>query len=227
MDRAPFAKVSPLLHPEELAALEAIGQAADRPRGHTYIAEGDEDTNFALLIQKGHVKVVTGEPPRLIAFRGSGEFVGELNCLLGVPRRNATVVAVTEVQALLLPGAAFRDFVENHTNVLLAIVKVLAERHYELQARYIETDLEIEQRFAKVLIYLIDQQIGEQVHNGVVLPFGFRELASYVGLNSLDSIKKVARALKALEILRVGRTELTILDVPALRDIADGWRTSF
>ena len=43
-----------------------------------------------------------------------------------------------------------------------------------------------------------------------------------IGAKKLDSVKKVIRLLKAAGTIATGRQQITILDLAALRDIADG-----
>ena len=75
----------PLLTDEELAGLEEIGHAIRRSAGNAFMLEG-EYGDFALLIKKGHVKVVAGSPPRIVAIRGPGDMVGEMAAIRRKPR---------------------------------------------------------------------------------------------------------------------------------------------
>jgi CRP/FNR family transcriptional regulator, cyclic AMP receptor protein len=216
---------TPLLTEEELLALEGAGQAITRPKGHIFIAEGDEETDFALLIKKGHVKVVSGKPPRIIAIRRSGEIVGEM-AALGMRRRNASVIALDEVQALRLPSVKLVKFLDQYPRVYRTLLLVTHERLDEMKNRYLDTDLAVEQRLAKALIYLVDNGLGETGPDGVILRFAQEDLANLVGANTLESVKKTIRAFKASGVVDTGRLMLHILDPGALREIAEGDRTT-
>src|SRR5690349_16742654 len=109
----------PLLTAEELVELESIGKPYTRPAGHTFIHPDDEDTEFALLIQKGHVMVVAGNPARLIAIRRSGEIVGEMGPIRKQPR-TASVIALDEVRVLHLPALAWLKFLYAHPRAMHA-----------------------------------------------------------------------------------------------------------
>src|SRR5690349_9752260 len=98
----------PLLTDEELNELEVSGHEIRRSAGQPFFLEG-EPGDFALLIRKGHVKVMRGSPPRIIDIRGPGAIIGEMAVIRTQPRM-ASVVAFGDVVALYLPGAAWLRF---------------------------------------------------------------------------------------------------------------------
>jgi len=211
----------PLLTDEELADLEEVGHTIRRSAGNAFMLEG-EYGDFALLIKKGHVKVVTGRPPRIVAIRGPGEMVGEMAAIRRKPR-SASVFALDDVEALYLPAAGWLRFLYDHPRAMHAQWAAEAERTEQATRKIVESELAVGQQLAKALIELTDSGIGEHTSEStVVLRLSQQDLAAMIGAKKLDSVKKVIRLLKAAGTIATGRQQLTILDLAVLRDIANG-----
>jgi CRP/FNR family transcriptional regulator, cyclic AMP receptor protein len=218
-----FSQGTPLLTGEELLVLESAGRVINRPAGHIFFGEG-EQTNFALLIRKGHVKVVMGKPPRIVAIRGPGEIVGEMAAIRQKPR-SASVIALDEVEALLLPAGQWLQFLYEHPRAMHAQLVVADERLDQATRKIVESDLAVERRLAKALVELVSSGVGEHRGDGVRLRFSQQDLATLTGA-SLDSIKKIIRTLKDEKLIETGRQTLIVHDAAALVEIADGNRTA-
>jgi CRP-like cAMP-binding protein len=218
-----FSQGAPLLTEEELVALESVGRVINRPTGHIFISQGEE-TDFALLIRKGHVKVVVGKPPRIVAIRGPGEIVGEMAAILQKPR-SGSVIALDEVEVLHLPAGEWLRFLYEHPRAMHAQLLLAVERLGQATRKIVESDLAVEQRLAKALVELVDSGVGRRGADGVVLRFSQQDLATLTGA-SLDSVKKIIRTLKDGRLIGTGRQTLVIRDVAALEEIADGNRSA-
>jgi CRP/FNR family cyclic AMP-dependent transcriptional regulator len=216
-----YEQSQPLLTDEDLADLEEIGHTICRSAGNIFMAEG-EPGDFALLIKKGHVKIVAGRPPRIVAIRGPGDLIGEMAAIRRKPRA-ASVYAIEEVEALYLPAARWLQFLYEHPRAMHAQWAIAAERTEQATRKIIESELAVGQQLAKALIELTDAGIGEHTNRGTVeLRLSQQDLASMIGAKKLDSVKKVIRHLKAAGTLDTGRQQITILDPAVLRDIANG-----
>jgi CRP/FNR family cyclic AMP-dependent transcriptional regulator len=66
---------------------------------------------------------------------GPGEFFGEMALIDGSNLRSATVVAETDVRALMLTQPAFRTFAKSHPKTLWALLEILVKRLRETQDR--------------------------------------------------------------------------------------------
>lgn len=164
-----------------------------RGPGHTFFREGEE-TDFALLIKKGHIKIVvrsrrTGTTPRT-----------------DVPERSRTV-------AIRKPGEIVGELV------------AADERIDEATKKLADSDLAVEQKVAKTLLWMSEERVGKQMAAGFALPLSQPDVAAMVG-SSLDSVKKVLRTFKDAEIVGTGRRVLYVVDVEALTRIAHGNRTA-
>jgi CRP/FNR family cyclic AMP-dependent transcriptional regulator len=221
----------PLFTEGELASLvklieERTGrpvQSIRRGHGHTFFLEG-EPGDFALLIQKGHVKVLMGTPSRIVAVRDPGEVVGEMAALSGEGLRSASIVAWNEVEVLALPGEMLWEFLGDHPRAMRALFSVTAERTAQASRKIVESELAVKQQLAKEIIELVDKGIGHKADDGTVILNSVtqEDLASLVGTKKIDSVKKVIRQLKDAEIIVTGRQMITIIDLPALRSVSTG-----
>lgn len=211
----------PLLTDEELVGLEEFGHAIRRSAGNAFMLEG-EYGDFALLIKKGHVKVVAGKPPRIVAIRGPGDMIGEMAAIRRKPR-SASVFAMNDVEALYLPAARWLRFLYDHPRAMHAQWAAEAERTEQATRKIVESELAVGQQLAKALTELTDAGIGERTSSETVeLQLSQQDLAAMIGAKKLDSVKKVIRLLKAAGTIATGRQQITILDLAALRDIANG-----
>jgi CRP-like cAMP-binding protein len=223
VDRKLYQQASLLVTDEELPELERIGYPMERQAGVPFFLEG-EMGDFALLIRKGHVKVTSGNPPRIIDVRGPGAVVGELAVIFGGPRM-ASIVAWDHVEALYLPGGPWKQFLDEHPRAKDALMSNMRDMLNRQARKNVESDLAVEQRLAKRLIELMESGPGEPVGQGAVVFRGVsqQDLASLIGAK-IDSVKKIIRLLKASGIVDTGRQVITVIQPAALRDIADGNR---
>jgi CRP-like cAMP-binding protein len=214
----------PPLTEEQLSLLEARGHAIHRSAGQPFFLEG-ELTDFALLLRKGHVKVMAGKPPRTIAIRRTGEFVGEMAAVLHMPR-SASVIAFDDVQALYLPAAKWKSFLHENPDFMYALLVASQLRLVQATQKIVESDLAVEQRLARALVELVSDGVADQTEEGAVLRLGQLDLAAMIGASKLDSVKKIVRTFKEKGIVTTGRQVMIVRDLAVLRDIANGDATA-
>ena len=223
MDGTLPAQGSSSLTDEDLAELtEAFKENEIRRKaGEPFFNEG-EQTDFALFIQEGRVKVTAGKPPRTIAIRYPGEFVGEMAALRKRPRSASVIAFDDEVVALFLPAAKWDQFLRKHPDTTRALLIASEERTEQATRKIVESDLAVEQQVAKALIDLTKGKNGNPPEEGAVLRLSQMELASLIGASKLDSVKKVIRRFKDAGLISTGRQVITLLNPAAIRDIANG-----
>ena len=93
-----------------------------------------------MLLTEGRVKIASiSEDGResVLAFRGPGEVLGELSAIDGRPR-SAGVTAVDPVEALVIPAADFRAFLERSPKASLWILTRLIARLREADRKRAE-----------------------------------------------------------------------------------------
>lgn len=219
MDRDVLVSGPSLLTEEEEAELEKIGRVIRPTSGSVLMGEG-EGTDFALLIRKGYVKVQVGERGRIIAITGPGEMAGESAILRRRPR-NATVIAIQDVEALFIPGEKWLEFLYAHPRALHAVAAMLADRIDATNHKSIESYLGAEQRLAGSLLGLHGKGLTDATGEGAVLHFSQRDLADLAGV-SRESVVQVMRAFKAEGIVATGRQRIILKNLDALGSIAGG-----
>jgi CRP/FNR family cyclic AMP-dependent transcriptional regulator len=124
------------LTPAESEALEEMGEPGSYPPGSLIFAQGDT-ADRVLLVRAGHVRVAARGADGsevLLAERGPGELLGDLAAIDGRPR-SASVTAVDEVHALVVPLRAFRGFLMDNPRAALALLELLSRRLREAEAR--------------------------------------------------------------------------------------------
>lgn len=162
-----------------------------------------------------------GSPPRIIDIRGPGAIVGEMAVIRDKPRM-AGVIAFNDVEALYLPGVVWLRFLYDHPRAMHALLSMTDDLADRATMRTLESELAIEQQLAKRLVDLVDNGLAEPGEDGsVLLRFNQQDLATLVGAKKLDSVKKIIARLKAAGIVVTGRQTITVVQLAALRDIAD------
>lgn len=116
------------LTPEQLEELVAASTSLMYAPSERIIQEGDAGASLFLLVQ-GQVEVLIRSGDRVLpmAKLGAGECFGEMSLLAG-ESRNATIVALTEVEAVEIAKPAFAAVVRAHPEIIGKLSELLAER---------------------------------------------------------------------------------------------------
>lgn len=210
------------LRPDEAADLMGRGRRRRWRKGATLFGQGDSSRWVAVLLS-GMVKVCVPTEQGdevLLGVRGPGALVGALEVSDGKPR-GATAAALQPVEALIVPPETFSDFLAAR-GVFRLLIEELCEqlREAERQRVGIET-YNVAQRLARQLVELADRY-GEEIDGGVRVSLALtqHDLASWIGA-SRESVSKALRSLRMRELIETGRRSVLILDLAALRDIAE------
>jgi CRP/FNR family cyclic AMP-dependent transcriptional regulator len=118
------------LNKKELQMLARSCQERTYPAGTTLFSQNDTGTGL-YVIKSGTVKIMQAvDPDRAeveLATAGPGEVFGEMALLDDLPR-SASVIAVDDVTALLLPVWEFRTTLQEHPDIALKLLAVLSRR---------------------------------------------------------------------------------------------------
>ncbi len=204
---------------QERAWLEERGVRRAFAQGHALFHE-KQVSDRVMIVLEGRVKIASTSDDgreRVLAFRGPGEALGELSAIDGRPR-SASVTAVDPVEALVLPTAAFRSFLEANPRVMFFLMQRLIGRLREADRKRVEfgaTDT-----IGRVAARLVElsERYGRRTSDGVRidLPITQEELASWVG-SSREGVNKALNTLKGLNWIDMERRSITVLDMEALR----------
>jgi CRP-like cAMP-binding protein len=100
--------------------------------GDTLFREGDA-SGCLYIIKEGQVQVyiTTAEQKIPLAIVNSGQFLGELSCVLG-GYRTATAVALTSVKAVRIKKDFMDDALKETPGWMSGLIKCLAERIHDM-----------------------------------------------------------------------------------------------
>lgn len=118
------------LDKKELQEIARSVQERKYSPGSILIKQGDTGVGL-YVITHGHVRITQvsnpDRPEEDLGTAGPGEVLGEMALLDDLPR-SATITAVDEVTALLLPVWEFRAAIRNHPDIALKLLSVLSHR---------------------------------------------------------------------------------------------------
>ncbi|THV27228.1 Crp/Fnr family transcriptional regulator [Glycomyces paridis] len=203
---------------EELDLLLPGAHRVRYPAGTELVREGDA-SDFVLYLRRGHVKALTGDPKSIVYICKPGGIIGEIAAIRGVPR-TADMVAMNEVEADLIPGDMWWEFVLTNRRVTEAVMRHLAARIIAKEIPRNESVTSSENKIAKGLLRLVDAGIGEEASDGLhISGVTQRDLGSISGL-SRESASAVLGRLRADGVLTTGRGNLTIHDLKAIETLS-------
>jgi CRP/FNR family transcriptional regulator, cyclic AMP receptor protein len=210
-----------LAEPERDALLD-LGIRRTFPKDAVLMFQ-DEDDERLLLLLSGRVKVMraaSADHELLLAIRDAGDLLGELAFIDGLPRV-ATVTALEAVEALVLPGRAFRAHLQANPTIAVALLESVAARFRESTVKRLQLAAsDTLGRLASCIVELADHY-GEQTDNGIAIamPISQDELASWTGA-SRAGVAQGLQTLRALGWLSTERRRLILRDVDSLRSRA-------
>jgi CRP/FNR family cyclic AMP-dependent transcriptional regulator len=223
-DNAPISRgLLAHLGPHARKALLSAGRERMYKKGELLLREGDR-SSYVILLLSGRVKIFTSAPngyEAVLAIRGPGDIVGELACVDTKPR-SATVVALQSVNARVLQGQTFEDFLTDHPSAGKVLVRVVAGKLRAANLRRLEFGAyPVQQRLAMVLLDL-EKWYGLECEAGrdIDLALSQLDLAGLVGA-SLEAVSKAVRSLSQAGIIATRRRHVTVLQPNALREVAE------
>lgn len=121
----------PLFRGIDAAKLRLLAFISDRARftpGEHLCEQGEEgDSAYIILEGAADVVVATDRGKRTVATVGAHDIVGEIAILCDVPR-TATLVATTELEALIVSKENFLKLLKEFPEMALEVMRVLAQR---------------------------------------------------------------------------------------------------
>jgi CRP-like cAMP-binding protein/small-conductance mechanosensitive channel len=136
---------------EELAVLSESAKAAPFVQGEVVTRQGAK-ANWLYVLMSGEVEVrvkSTDGEERRVAVMSAPDFFGEMALMTGAPRE-ATVIALTDVECLRVDKDDFRKVLEQRPELANEISVLLAQRRVELDAA--RENLDAESRTSRVLL---------------------------------------------------------------------------
>ena len=121
---------------KELGEIGRSCQQRNYPADTILVKQGDTGVGLYILTQ-GQVRVTQERNPDKaeveLGINGPGDVFGEMALLDDLPR-SATITAIDDVTALLLPVWEFRTTLRNHPDIALKLLSVVSRRLRKAQA---------------------------------------------------------------------------------------------
>jgi CRP-like cAMP-binding protein len=203
-----------VLSEDDRRVLLSLGRLCEYEPGDMLLTEGDT-AEFVAIVLDGAVKIMgVTESGRtsLLAVRTVGDIVGELGVLDGAPRV-ATAIAAGLVRARVIASAQFQDCLRRHPSINAATTHTVVEKLRSATRRRIDLGGRgAKVRLARVLLEL-------HADGGEVL-LTQTEMAELIG-SSEPTVHKALRALRERGVVDTRYRRLIIVNVTALREVAD------
>jgi CRP/FNR family transcriptional regulator, cyclic AMP receptor protein len=206
---------------EDLDELLGRSRVVRVGEGH-HLARADD--TFVATVLQGAIAATcfgAGGHAAIVSLLGPGSSWG-LPTVFGHPGPATELRALSEVAALVVPGAELRRCVAKRPAVAQACLESLAQdltrqRHEEAVLAHAST-------FERVVHRLVELATRWGVPDGrdrhqvrVPLPLTQEDLALWACASQKSTVKALSQ-LRLAGILRTGRRHLTVLDLPALRE---------
>lgn len=212
------------LGPPDQERLVAAGRIAQFGAGTTMCRQGDPATHLFVVIS-GLIKVLTDSrdgQQSVLALRGYGDVVGELAGEL-TGYRTASMVAVTEVQAVVVGHEKFLDFLDGHLPAAHAYRRMITQRFSDTaDSLYAQSTTNGAQRLAQLLLDLAGKY-GKPAGLGqalvLTLPLSQDELASLVS-TSRATVTRALHDWRGRGLIQTRTRRITIVDPAALRRLS-------
>src|SRR6266702_2726690 len=196
-------------------------------RAGAVLSGAGEDTSQVTIIDSGWVKVSVTDASggeKILTVRGQGDVVGE-RAALTTEVRSATVTALDEVSATVVPTERFAEFLRGHPRAAEVLERQVTERREEDRARLFPAErVGAERRLAWLLLDLAQRRGGYQHTFAAMftLPMSQQELADWAG-TSADAVGRFLRSWRDRRIIARGERSrrLTVIDLDALAALCD------
>jgi CRP/FNR family transcriptional regulator, cyclic AMP receptor protein len=184
-------------------------------------AAGDD----VVLVLSGRVRLVaySGDQREvMLAIRGPGELLGDM-AALGAQRRTASAIAVDDVEVGFLHGDEFREFLREHPDAALVLIRTLVRRLAEADRdRVALATQDSVGRVAKRLLDLAsDHGVPSAGGTRIELTLTQDELARWTGATR-ETVSRALRLMRQLGWVSTDHRSITVLDAAALQQRSGG-----
>jgi CRP-like cAMP-binding protein len=205
----------------EQERLTDLGLLSSFAPGNVLLARSDCSGDVAIL-WSGLVKAVVrvaDERQVVLALRGPGDIVGELAHIHG-GHRSAAVVAVNQVEALIVPRDRFAETLRRNADAANSLRRLIVDRLCEADRdRLAAASMTVGQRLARFVLK-VARRHGEPVRHGLRIDqLSQQDLAACIGAGP----RTVAREMsdwRRRDIISTERRSVTVHEPAALNRIA-------
>jgi CRP/FNR family cyclic AMP-dependent transcriptional regulator len=186
------------------------------PRGTVVFREG-QPSDAVIRLRSGRAKVsyVTSAGREVVlAVHGPGDVLGELGVLDG-GARSATVTALDDVEATVIPAGEYQALVASDPELAWRLLRLVIDRLRDADRRIVEHGAYDTGRRVAIRLVELAERFGEEAAGPVTLRFSQDDLAAWAGA-SREAVNKALRVLRDEGMVATGRGTITVLDVDAL-----------
>ncbi len=207
------------LSPPARVAVDCMGRRRTFAAGSTILAEGELASRVG-IVRDGLVKLTATQADghqTVLALRGSGELLGEMSALDGLPRL-ANVEALVPCTVQLVQAEQFLRFINDHSSASLAVIRTLVGRLRESDGHRMQFGSDgVPRRLARQLLQLADShgEVGADCSIDISLPFTQDDLAGAVSA-SRDAVARALKDWRSQGLVTTGRRRVTLVDPAAL-----------
>lgn len=211
-----------LLDEADRTALVDTGEHRPMSSGELLFTEGDEASEVHVVLS-GMVKIWISAPGGrqvILDLLDRGSLLGELSAIDGEPR-SASAGALEDGELLAIPMPQFRDLLDRHPRISLALLQLVSTRLRWASRRELEFSANDSLGRLCGAILEFDGRYGS-LRDGVrevLLPMGQGDLGSWNGL-SREAIVKGLKSLRRLGWIEGDGRMLRLLDEESLRERA-------
>jgi CRP/FNR family cyclic AMP-dependent transcriptional regulator len=203
-------------------ALAARWSTRKYARGETIVAH-DEAGSDVFFVLEGRVRAtVFSEDGRTVAYRDiePGGIFGELAAIDG-KARSATVVALEAANTARLTQAAFRDLVASRSAFAWALLNHLSGQVRRLSERVFEfSTLVVRGRLIRELLRLAEGANQDAGEISIVPAPTHYEISARISTHR-EAVSREMSALAKKKLIKKRAGSLVLLDLAALRELAD------
>lgn len=205
---------------EQTSQLRSRGVTRRYARGAVLCRER-QASDAVFLVQAGRVKVSYLAPEGrevVLALRGPGDVIGELGVLDGGPR-SATVTALDDVEAVVVPAARYRDLVASDPELSFRLLRLVIDRLRDADRMLVEHGAYDASRRVAIRLLELAERFGERRADHLTVRLSQDDLAAWSGA-SREAVNKALRSLREDGVVSTGRGTITILDPDRLARLA-------
>jgi CRP/FNR family transcriptional regulator, cyclic AMP receptor protein len=210
------------LSAEEQEIVLALGRSQQYNGGAVIFNQG-ERSNFIVIIIDGYVKITAvsdGGAESLLAIRTSGDVIGELSAMDGLPR-SATARAADAVLARVVRKPELDQCLHDHASIASAFNRAVGAKLRAATRRRVDFRRDTRSRLAQVLVDLYHGSPGTRQGGTMAVAVTQSELAGLIGASE-PAAHKAIRSLRDAGVIGTGYGRMVIADITGLRRIAEG-----
>jgi len=205
---------------DHLSALQAIGSIAHFARNATIFSEGD-DANYFYRVVSGAVRLckLMGDGRRQIAdFLLPDDFFG----FEWLKTYSLTAEALTDVVVVRYSRSRLDRLGEARHDVQESLMGALSRDLWAAQNHVVMLGRQsAKERLVSFILALVER-VGAKNGDALELPMSRQDIADYLGL-TIETVCRTISELKRARYIDVpNRSQITVRNIDALRDIADG-----